>query len=248
MQTTSSPTSSERSRTSRPRAALAAWLALATLQIVLVVAATIAVDEDDVGETLYDYGSAVGNGAVYLVLLGLTIGIANLHGDVRDTLGLRRFTGRWVWLALAVVTAVAVFTFAISRLFGIDPGEEQGILPDEWRPERAGAIAANGFVVVAIAPLVEELFFRGVGVRVLSVWGSVAAVLVSGVAFGLAHGLLIGLAPLALFGIGLAWVRLRSASVWPGVIAHALYNGAVLALGLACLSDAECRGTLGCGL
>jgi membrane protease YdiL (CAAX protease family) len=248
MQTTSSPTSSEPSRASRPRAALAAWLALAALQIILVVAATVAVDEEDAGETLYDYGSAIGNGAVYLVLLGLTIGIANLHGDVRDTLGLRRFTGRWVWLALGVVTAVAVFTFAISRLFGIDPGEEQGILPEEWRPERAGAIAANGVVVVAIAPLVEELFFRGVGVRVLSVWGSVAAVLVSGVAFGLAHGLLIGLAPLALFGIGLAWVRLRSASVWPGVIAHALYNGAVLALGLACLSDAECRGTLGCGL
>jgi uncharacterized protein len=45
------------------------------------------------------------------------------------------------------------------------------------------------------------------------------------VIFGLVHGILGALPPLVLFGIGLAWVRLRSASLWPGVIGHVAYNG-----------------------
>jgi uncharacterized protein len=48
---------------------------------------------------------------------------------------------------------------------------------------------------------------------------------VTGVIFGLVHGLLGALPPLVLFGIGLAWVRLRSTSVWPTFIGHAAYNG-----------------------
>src|ERR671918_493071 len=40
--------------------------------------------------------------------------------------------------------------------------------------------------------------------------------------------------PLALFGIGLAWVRAASGSVWPGVIAHMTYNG--VGIGLLVLS------------
>jgi hypothetical protein len=57
------------------------------------------------------------------------------------------------------------------------------------------------------------------------VFGGLAAILATGVVFGLVHGILGALPPLVLFGIGLAWVRLRSASVWPSFIGHAAYNG-----------------------
>jgi membrane protease YdiL (CAAX protease family) len=53
------------------------------------------------------------------------------------------------------------------------------------------------------------------------------------VAFGLAHGILVALPPLIVFGLGLAWVRLRSDSVWPGFIAHAAYNAVGIALAVA---------------
>jgi membrane protease YdiL (CAAX protease family) len=36
-------------------------------------------------------------------------------------------------------------------------------------------------------------------------------------------------------GVGLAWVRIRAESVWPGVIAHAAYNGVALAVLFATL-------------
>src|SRR5919106_256738 len=80
----------------------------------------------------------------------------------------------------------------------------------------------------------EEIFFRGLGVRALKLLGVVAAVLVTGIVFGLVHGILGALPPLALFGIGLAWVRAASGSVWPGVIAHMTYNG--VGIGLLVLS------------
>lgn len=243
MSTTSSPTSTAPSRAPRRTLALAAWALLAAGQIALAYSANYALEESETGglDPFYQYGTAIGNAVVYAVLAGLTIAIARLLGDPATALGVRRFRQRWVWAAIGVVVAAGIVTAIIAAASGVDAGEEQGFLPETWRPDRAGAIAANAVVAVAVAPLVEEFFFRGLGVSVLSVLGSTAAVVVSGLAFGLAHGLFAGLAPLAVFGIGLAWVRVRSGSVWPGFIAHALYNGAALTLGLACLSDPACR-------
>jgi len=73
-------------------------------------------------------------------------------------------------------------------------------------------------------PFTEELFFRGLGVRALSFVGGITAVVVTGVVFGLSHGIFGALPPLILFGVALGWVRLRSDSVWPGIIAHGFYN------------------------
>lgn len=246
MEPTSSATSNEASTASKPVGAIVAWSVIAALQIALVFSVAFVADDAAPRDGLYEYGNAIGNGLVYVVLLGLTVWVASLAGNVREHLGLRSFQGKWVGISLGIVIGVAIVAYVLSRVFGLDAGAEQGILPEEWRPERAGALAANAAVIVLAAPLVEELFFRGVGVRLLQVFGTAAAILVTGVAFGLAHGLLIGLIPLTLFGIGLAWVRLRAASVWPCVIAHALYNGSVLALGLACLANPECRTNLGC--
>lgn len=247
MDETSSPTSPERSSDSRRGLAIVAWSVLAALQIALAFMAALLLDEDEVGrDGLYEYGTAIGNAFVYLVLLGLTVAIAGIAGRPSVVLGLRSFAWRWVGAAIGIGIGVAALSYLIAALLGLDAGSEQGILPEDWRPERAGAIAANAVVIVVAAPLVEELFFRGAGVGLLQSFGAVTAMVVTGVAFGLAHGLLIGLLPLAVFGIGLAWVRLRSTSVWPCVIGHALYNGAVLSIGLLCLSDAECRATLGC--
>jgi uncharacterized protein len=229
-------------RASRPRAALAAWLSLAALQVGLAIAGAVATESDEsAGEPLYQYETAIGGGVVYLVIAALTVLIARYCADRNDALGLRPFRARWVGGALGVVVLAGIVTGIVSALFDANPGEEQGILPETWDPDRAGQLAANAVVIVALGPFAEELFFRGLGVRVLSVIGSVGAIVASGVIFGLAHGLLTGFIPLTLFGIGLAWVRLRSRSVWPGVVAHGLYNGAALALAVWCAANpAQC--------
>jgi len=80
-------------------------------------------------------------------------------------------------------------------------------------------------VVVVGAPVVEELFFRGLLLRSLQARiGSVGAVLVSGVLFGLAHFEPLQLPVLALFGVVLGVLALRTGRLGPGICAHAAFN------------------------
>ncbi len=87
---------------------------------------------------------------------------------------------------------------------------------------------AQGILVVGLAPISEELFFRGFlfgGLRGrLSFW---PAALISGVFFGLIHllgGTLAVIPPLAAFGVLLAWLYERTGSIGPPILMHALQN------------------------
>ncbi|MHB1853573.1 MAG: CPBP family intramembrane glutamic endopeptidase, partial [Acidimicrobiales bacterium] len=80
-------------------------------------------------------------------------------------------------------------------------------------------------VVVVGAPVVEELFFRGLLLRSLQARiGSVGAVIVSGLLFGLAHFEPLQLPVLALFGVVLGVLALRTGRLGPGICAHAAFN------------------------
>ena len=78
---------------------------------------------------------------------------------------------------------------------------------------------------VIVAPLVEEIFFRGFlfqGFR--KKYGWVSAMLLSSAIFAAAHLDLASLIPTFVLGIVLTYVYHRSNSVWPGVILHFLIN------------------------
>lgn len=212
------------------RTALAAWLGLAGSQVGLAFAAAGG-REDSASEPLYEYSLAIGSLVLYGVLVALTFWIAAAYPNRLQALGLRRFSRRWVGAAAGVVVASVVVSAALEPL--LHAGEEQGLSPDVWRPDRVGAFAVNAAVIVTLVPFAEELFFRGLGVRVLGMFGGAIAVSGTAVVFALAHGLLVALPPLFFLAVGLAWVRLRSGSVWPCVIAHAAYNGVALAISYA---------------
>ena len=50
----------------------------------------------------------------------------------------------------------------------------------------------------------------------------------TGLLFGAAHGLLVALPILAFFGMVVAWLRVRTDSVYPGMLLHATFNGIAL--------------------
>ncbi|SHM04228.1 CPBP family intramembrane glutamic endopeptidase [Rhodanobacter sp. OK091] len=85
-------------------------------------------------------------------------------------------------------------------------------------------------VVISVGPLVEELLFRGVLLSaLLQRWHAGWAVTISALAFALIHlpGLQYqwyALPGLALLALVLAWLRLRSGSIWPAVVAHGANN------------------------
>jgi membrane protease YdiL (CAAX protease family) len=80
-----------------------------------------------------------------------------------------------------------------------------------------------------VAPFVEELTYRGLGFAgVRDAYGVAAAIAVTALAFGLAHGLLVALPVLSIFGAILAWLRFKTDSLYPSIILHGVFNGAAL--------------------
>jgi membrane protease YdiL (CAAX protease family) len=183
-------------------------------------------------DVLYKW-STVANSLIQFAIIALIVyGIAGL-GNRRQLLALRRPTSWWVALrvGLAVGIGITILTAALGPL--LHPGREQGVTPDVWEPKHAAAYVANGVVICIVAPIVEELTFRGLGYSLLVRYGRWTAIVLVGIAFGLAHGLVEALPLLAAFGSGLAYLRSRVDSVYPGMIVHGLFNAVALAVAVS---------------
>jgi hypothetical protein len=84
-------------------------------------------------------------------------------------------------------------------------------------------------LIVVGAPLVEELFFRGLLLRSLAARvGPAAAIPVSALAFGLAHYQPLQFLGLAAFGVVLAVMAWRTGRLGPGLVTHAVFNLATM--------------------
>jgi membrane protease YdiL (CAAX protease family) len=78
-----------------------------------------------------------------------------------------------------------------------------------------------------VAPLCEEVFFRGfVFAGFLTRMPVVVAILLSSLLFALAHADIGSFAVLFFIGLALAFVRWRTRSLWPSILLHLLNNGA----------------------
>ena len=212
------------------RGRLLAWAAFVGAYAVLSYASRLAGGKPP-PDVLYEYGTA----AAGLVQGGFVLGVVLLISRPwsRDLLALRRPTSWGVAAGLGLAVLVGVLVAGSLLEVVLDPGSEQGLVPTGWDEERAGAFAANFVVVAGLAPVVEELLFRGLGFSLLQRYGTPVTVVVVGVAFGLAHGLVEGLPLLAAMGMGLAYLRSRTRSVLPCIALHAVFNALVLTIAVS---------------
>jgi membrane protease YdiL (CAAX protease family) len=210
---------------------LIGWLSFVVIFAALNYSARF-LGPDDSGDTevAYQYSSSVAAVLQYAIVFGIVLLFARGR---RDLLALRRPTS-WraaIGISAAVIFLMLVLSAALSPV--TNPEEEQGLVPSHWDSHRVLQFALFAFVVTAIGPVVEELMFRGIGYGLLEVYGRWTAILVVGVAFGLVHGLIEGLAIITAFGLGLAFLRARTRSIYPCIILHAVFNASALALGVA---------------
>ena len=206
------------------RGRLVGWTAVVGV-LTLLGYASRAAEGKPPADAAYRYSTAAAGLVQYAIILAVVLAIARPRWDL---LALRRPRGYRRMLAAAALAFVAVYvTSAIVAAYS-DPGKEQGLTPTDWQPDRAVAFVVNFAVFVAVAPAIEELLFRGLGYSLLAPLGSLTAILWIGIAFGLAHGLVEGLPILIVFGAGLAFVRARSQSVYPGMVVHATFNAIAL--------------------
>jgi membrane protease YdiL (CAAX protease family) len=178
---------------------------------------------------LYKWSTAVGGAIEYAVMLAIVWALA--RGLGRDLLGLRR-PASWSRAAgLFAGALIAIWTASALLGLVLKAGKEQGLVPDRWDASRAAPFVANFVVVALLAPVCEELLFRGLGFGLVSaVTGPWPGIVISGLAFGLAHGLVAALPVLALFGIILGWLRWKTGSIYPGMLVHGTFNGVSLIL------------------
>lgn len=146
----------------------------------------------------------------------------------RSFAGLARRTG---WVVLGTVGALAV-AFALTWVFEVinqmvlgGPPETQNAVKQLMDSGDTMALFTLGLSAVIIAPLSEEILFRGFLFRNLreTVGKGLAAVL-SGFLFGLVHMHPTLLIPLTGLGIALALLYEWTGSLWVPILAHMAFN------------------------
>ena len=155
-------------------------------------------------------------------------------GTLAEDFGLR---ARWSDLGVGLLIALAVQLLALPAIaYLLRPllGEPEVSGPVEELLDQSKGLAFLGLVLsVAVgAPIVEELFFRGLLLRSLQRrLGNAPAVVLSAVAFGIAHGsalpldaVVLVMLSLTVFGAVLAVLALRTGRLGPSIVAHSVFN------------------------
>ena len=213
----------------RVSGALIGWIAFVVVFSTLQYVGQLLSDPQE--DVAYRWASSISAVISSVVVLAIALLIARGR-DFREAFALRR-PRSWnsaVLISGVVILAVIAVSAALSPI--ANPDEEQGLVPTEWQSDRIGPFLAFAFTVVVVAPVIEEMMFRGIGFSLLQPFGERAAVIVVGLAFGLVHGLVEGFLIIAVFGTGLAALRSRTNSLYPCILLHSVFNATALVLGL----------------
>ena len=225
----------------RGRAAWPPWVSLAGFVtgfgvtivlggVVFVVATSAGLSKDapglNIGLTVLQNAALVGAAFFFAAMTG--------RPGASD-FGLRRTR---LWRSIGLLVAVWVGFFVLSGIWAIALELDQ----EQELPAKLGAegpllnVLAVVVLVTVIAPVGEELFFRGFFFGALRNWrGPWLAALATGISFGAIHtgsspvGYLV---PLMLFGVGLCMLYEWTGSLYPAIALHALNNSVALGANL----------------
>ena len=151
-----------------------------------------------------------------------------------ETLGFRSAKGYnfWVISITALVASLfvgGIYTIIVNGL-GVAILEPPDLSDSFENPEGLNRLAL-AFVVVVMAPIAEETFFRGFLLQGLTPWaGPIGATVASSVLFSLSHGSIGLLIPVFLSGLILAWSFMKTKSLTPGIFAHSIQNSLAFAI------------------
>jgi hypothetical protein len=204
---------------------------LALVALVIVEAGIVSAFDPDL-ETLE--GQLSLQGMLELTLIGVAFAVARPGRGLAAPaeLGIRGAPWRAFGVALLAFLAYVVFAAVYAPL--VQP-EQEDIARDLGYGETTLGSVTIGVLIVALAPVAEETFFRGFmfgGLRRRAPFA--VAALVSGAVFGLFHYTgpdTWGVVPqLAVLGIILAWVYERTGSLWPAIFLHTINNAIAFAI------------------
>ena len=171
-----------------------------------------------------------------VVLVGTAVLFASFVSKPKPWhFGLRR-TPFWLGLGWAVAGIVAFYVIAALYSVIVPVDVEQGVTDDLGADEGTFGLIVAGLMVMIVAPVAEELFFRGFFYKALrSRFTMVGAAVLDGLLFGAIHynfegaDALLLLPPLALLGFLFCVVYEKTGSLFPVIGMHAFNNSVAYA-------------------
>lgn len=176
-------------------------------------------------------------GLQFFLVVVVTAMMAN---RIRPVLWLGLKWKDWPWIALiapaTVLTVWAMFAglyaigyHALIESLGVEMVQDTVNLFQTT--EDMSVLVLMAFTAVIVAPLCEEVVFRGYIYPVLKRFsGPWVGALVSALVFSAAHGSLAALLPLFIFGLVLVFLYEWTGSIWAPIAVHFLFNGATVAI------------------
>ena len=211
-----------------PFATMAAVFVVVSLVSVAVIGIAVASDPSikasDPPESLTLVLTVVQD-AVLVLAAALTLKLVLGRVVARD-LGLRPVVD-WRRALKVAVVCYAAYWVAASILSALFKPPQQQIVTDLKTEHAAGILIGFAVLTCVVAPICEELFFRGFLFAALARrLGPRWAALVAGAVFGLVHAPnpLVGLIALAVLGVCLCALFWRTQSIIPCMALHALNN------------------------
>ena len=177
-------------------------------------------------------GVAIGGALIsaYLVQLALVAWAARRSGStLAPAVGLVRVVdgGRYFLAAIGVALlarlAAGWYAVILQALHVKLPGENVDVT--RLLPSGAVGTVLTFVLLVMIAPLAEEVVFRGVVLDSLrDRWGDGAAIVGSSVLFALVHANPFVVLPIFGLALGLGYLFVRSRSLWVSITCHSAFN------------------------
>ena len=154
----------------------------------------------------------------FAVTIAFALKLARMRGNESPIrLTFKGFYPTQVLWGLILMLAMSVVIEPVINLF-----------PKEWYDWVDDRITNGGwamFTAVVMAPVCEEIFFRGILQKnMVRKWGPVAGILIASAIFGLIHGIPQQVVAGFCLGIVIGWVYWRTGSLVAAMVLHAINN------------------------
>lgn len=203
-------------------------LVVAFLVALVVSVVAIAAFLSVTGPTSDLVAFGIGGAAIYVsISLSFWYLVVRRRGATWEQVGFRdiqpslilRLMG-WTLVTLFMSGAVSAL---VESLTGRSPSSAAPVFP---RTPTSEELLITTILACLIAPIVEEFIFRGLLLGYLRTRVHIGiAIALTAALFAIAHLIPIQLAPLFVFGVMFAFVRVRYDNVWAAVLMHAMVNG-----------------------
>ena len=168
-------------------------------------------------------------GTLVCFLLPALAGLYLIDGDQSAMLPMRSLSAQHR-LFLSLTGALLVCPMSLLADF---PGAALRLMGFALPERAADALDASLFLPCllasgVLAPICEELFFRGYLMGVFTRYGRGRAIVSSALLFSLAHGVDMAFLPRALIGALLGAMTMRTGSLFAAMLVHGCYNIAII--------------------